>query len=276
MTGIRTLDRPRGLHPGEHVVWAMDDDSALPDALADFFHEGAERGEQMIFICAGGGDGVLAGWCELKAWLDDGRLVVQDVADTYRLAATGQPWSQVQHFAREVEDARLDGYSGIRVWADVTSLVCDPQVRQRLLDYETAVDSLFRRQAVTGVCAIDVGDSLEHWTTLSARHRVRRTWPGACEFVVELDGGTVYLTGELDLGTVAELTSALVTAARTTLGPLVVDLSQTRFVDATGARAIARFVEGLQSQGRRSAVRGVRGVSADVLAAFGLVVEDLT
>lgn len=276
MSGLRTLDRPNDLQPGDHVVWAVEGDDELAVALGEFLVEGALRGERLFYVCQPKDIGAVDDLEHLALWLETGQLHVQEVGDIYQLAMTGHPWSQVQQFAREVQDAKHHGYSGIRVWADVTSLTVDSEVRQRLLDYETAVGSLFRRSSATGVCAVDVDHSTEQWTTLTARHPVRRAWPEACEFVVQVDGSIVFLTGELDLGTLPELTSALATAAHTTLGPLVIDLSQTRFIDATGARAIARFVLALHTQGRRAVVRGVARLSADVLAAFGLVVEDPT
>ncbi|HEX3002882.1 MAG TPA: MEDS domain-containing protein [Angustibacter sp.] len=276
MSGLRTLDRPHDLHPGDHVVWAVDGADDLSVALGEFLVEGALRGERMFYVCEPRDAGAVDGLSDLALWLAAGQLHVQDVGDVYQLAATGNPWSQVRKFAHEVQDAKHHGFSGIRVWADVTSLTVDSDVRQRLLDYETAVGSLFRHRSATGVCAVDVDESSEPWTTLTARHPLRRTWPEACEFVVEVDGGIVFLTGELDLGTLPELTSALATAAHTTLGPLVIDLSRARFIDANGARAIARFVLSLHTTGRRAVVRGVARGSVEVLAAFGLVAEDPT
>jgi len=254
----------------------VEGDDELAVALGEFLVEGAVRGERMLYVCEPRDAGAVDGIADLALWLAAGQLHVQDVGDVYQLAAAGNPWSQVQQFSREVQDAKHHGFSGIRVWADVTSLTGDSEVRQRLLDYETAVGSLFRRRSETGVCAIDVDESDEQWTTLTARHPVRRAWPEACEFFVEVNGGIIFLTGELDLGTLPELTSALATAAHTTLGPLVIDLSQTRFIDAAGARAIARFVLSLHTTGRRAVVRGVASGSIDVLASFGLVVEDPT
>lgn len=276
MSGLRTLDRPVDLHAGDHAVWAVEGDDELAVALGEFLVEGALRGERMFYVCQPQDAGAVDGLEDLSLWLAAGQLHVQDVGDVYQLAAAGNPWSQVQKFTREVQDAKHHGFSGVRVWADVSGFTVDSEVRQRLLDYETAVGSLFRRRSATGVCAVDVDESSEPWTTLTARHPVRRAWPDACEFVVEVDGGIVFLTGELDLGTLTELTSALATAAHTTLGPLVIDLSQARFIDANGARAIARFVLAMHTNGRRAVLRGVAQVSADVLAAFGLVVEDPT
>lgn len=276
MSGLRTLDRPTDLHPGDHVVWAVEGDDELAVALGEFLVEGAGRGERLFYVCQPQDAGAVDGLADLAPWLAAGQLHVQDVGDVYQLAAAGNPWSQVQQFSREVQDARHHGFSGIRVWADVTTFTYDAEVRQRLLDYETAVGALFRRRSATGVCAVDVDESTEPWTTLTARHPVRRGWADACRFVGEVDGGIVFLTGELDLGTLPELTSALATAAHTTWGPLVIDLSQTRFIDANGARAIARFVLGMHTTGRRTVLRGVARMSADVLAAFGLVAEDTT
>jgi anti-anti-sigma regulatory factor len=276
MSGLRTLDRPIDLHAGDHVVWAVEGDDELAVALGEFLVEGALRGERMSYVCRPEDAGAVDGLTDLALWLAAGQLDVQDVGDVYQLSAAGNPWSQVQRFTREVQDAKHHGFSGLRVWADVTSFTVDAEVRQRLLDYETAVASLFRHRSATGVCAVDVDESHEPWTTLTARHPARRNWPEACQFLVEVDAGIVFLTGALDLGTLPELTSALATAAHTTLGPLVIDLSQARFIDANGARAIARFVLSLHTSGRRAVLRGVARSSAEVLAAFGLVVEDPT
>jgi hypothetical protein len=105
--------------------------------------------------------------------VDRGELVIASVTDIYgpdRIVAAA---SQRETFADALAKALSDGYTGIRVAADNSSLIDTPERLQAWLAWEEVGDRFIAENPVTGLCGFDrtrVGP-----TTLSAvmaAHRV--------------------------------------------------------------------------------------------------------
>jgi anti-anti-sigma factor len=184
---------------------------------------------------------------------------------------SGDLTGQVGLLAAEAERAVAAGFTGIRVWADVTPLTRDPALLQRFLDFELVIEKIFRERAVTGLCALDVSTAGEHWVRLASRHRLFRVWGDSPMLSVVVHDGVVQIVGEVDLGSLVELEDALDSVARTTRGTLVLDLGEVEFLDVAGARELARFVRRLVLAGREVRVAGAtRGLLPEVLSLFQL------
>ena len=269
MAAPQPLRSPVGLTPGDHVAWAVDGVHPPAEALVPFFEEGAARRERLILVTDSEQD-ALAGLGRRDELVDRGQLRLQSADQTYQLVLAGDPWGQAALFRDEADRALADGFSGIRVWADMTMLAADPGRRGRLLDYETAAESIFRERPATGLCAVDVTGAEEWWTTFASRHPVRSGWSETPPLVVLLHDNVVRLVGTLDLVGVPELRDSLESVRRTTTGPLALDLEGVDFLDVAGTRAIAQFVARLAETGRTAELVGARGLAARVLGLFDL------
>lgn len=68
------------------------------------------------------------------------------------------------------------------------------------------------------------------------------------------------LTGEVDVDTCQDLRTALMSAAAVVPGPLCVDLTDLRFLDAAAARVVGQVALALQMMDRAVSLRGPRPV----------------
>jgi anti-anti-sigma factor len=87
------------------------------------------------------------------------------------------------------------------------------------------------------------------------------------------DGGVLHvsLAGDFDMSVAAELTGALVRAARTRgVDRVVVDLRDTEFLDSHGIAALLAGFEAAKRAGRRLSVANAAGMVRQVLEITGL------
>ena len=81
----------------------------------------------------------------------------------------------------------------------------------------------------------------------------------------------VDLTGDFDMSVAAELTDALVGAARTPgVDRVVVDLRETEFLDSHGVAGLLAGFEAASAAGRRFGVTNAQGMVRQVLEITGL------
>jgi hypothetical protein len=82
--------------------------------------------------------------------------------------------SQLASFETTLAGALRDGYTGIRVAADNTSMVKDPERLAAWLGWEERAEAFMDTNPVTGLCGFDVRRTgAETLQTLEGIHRVR-------------------------------------------------------------------------------------------------------
>jgi len=92
------------------------------------------------------------------------------VAEIYGSSGIGHADTQRATFASALSEALRMGYSGIRVAADNTPLVTDPERLAAWIQWEHVADRFMSENPVTGLCAfdrekVDIG-RLRHLATL--------------------------------------------------------------------------------------------------------------
>jgi hypothetical protein len=136
--------------PSGHVGWVFSGVSRFESRATTFLAEGAARGERQMFVVD---NPVVEQWpMEL---VDGGELVIASVADIYgpdRMVAAS---SQRETFAGALADALSEGYTGIRVAADNSSLIDTPERLQAWLEWEEVADRFIAENPITGLCAFD-------------------------------------------------------------------------------------------------------------------------
>lgn len=136
--------------PAGHVGWVFAGVPSFEGAVARFLAEGVPRGERLIFVAD---DPAAARWP--KALLDGGRLVVASVAETYGTQRVVDPKAQQRTFAEWLAGALDDGFSGIRVAGDNTSLIATPERLHAWVRWEGIADQFVAENPVTALCAFD-------------------------------------------------------------------------------------------------------------------------
>lgn len=81
--------------------------------------------------------------------------MVASVTEIYGPDRTVAATSQRDTFAAELAEALSEGYTGIRVAADNSSLVDTPERLQAWLEWEEVADRFMAENPVTGLCAFD-------------------------------------------------------------------------------------------------------------------------
>ena len=90
-----------------------------------------------------------------KHLVDCGELVVASITEIYGPDRMVEAASQRETFAGALAEALAEGYSGIRVAADNSSLVDTPERLQTWLAWEETADRFMAENPVTGLCAFD-------------------------------------------------------------------------------------------------------------------------
>ena len=82
----------------------------------------------------------------------------------------------------------------------------------------------------------------------------------------------IRVSGEIDLGTVSELETALARASRSA-GSVCVDLSGCTFIDSTGLRVLLTAARDRRDAGGELAVSGLTGTVESFFSITGLLIE---
>ncbi len=277
VSAVRRLDAPTGLRPGDHVCWTFADTAYFTAAVLPFLEEGRRLGEHLLLVGASRPEllsalAPLPGRDELLA---SGQLEVRSTAEVYASGGQLFPAEQVTAYRSLVDAALARGRTGVRVAADVTPLVAGGvDGRRQLHVYEQLADVLMGTVAMTALCLYEASLGAEVLGPVTLLHPDQHS--GEEEPLAHLSGRgpSLSLHGEVDVTQADGLSRALVDVACGTPGEVVLDLSDLRFLDVAGARALARATQVLR--GADVHLRLVRAprVAARCLGLFGLHGEE--
>jgi hypothetical protein len=242
----RVVDVPES-GPADHVCWVYDDPRDLDTAAARFLAGGLARGDRLLVI----GDGMLETlhrdtlpFGGTDALLATGALEILDLHTAYEGAAPFSPEQQLAFYDAATRKALDDGFTGLRVVAEVSALAADPETRAALVRWEHLAEALVARgSGFTAMCAYRGDVTVEALAEITSAHPLVR-WPaGIPEFQVFRDADRVVVTGSVDTFTAPGLGRVLADSAA---GPsTVLDLGPLEFVDVAGCRTLAQWAAGL-------------------------------
>jgi hypothetical protein len=196
-----------GMQPHDHIGWVFSGPAEFSDLASGFLAEGAARGELLMFVADEPGGHPLTG---LGSFTKPGALRVARTADVYGASGVVDAGRQRATFAEALAEALAEGYTGIRVAADNTSLVSSPEQFEAWLRWENAADRFMSENPVTGLCAFDRDlvdvDRLRHVTML---HPLSSAGCPIPQYRLFADGQALYVEGDIDSSAVDELDRAL-------------------------------------------------------------------
>ncbi len=273
MSAPQKLDAPTGLRPGDHVCWTFADAADFTAAVLPFLDEGRRLGEQLLLVGASRPELVraLAPLPGRDEMLASGQLEVRSTAEVYALGGEVSPAEQVAAYRSLVDAALARGRTGLRVAADVTPLVRGGiDGRRRLHAYEQLADALMGSVAMTALCLYEASLGAEVLGPVALLHPDQHH--GEEEPLAHLSGRgpSLSLHGEVDVTLADGLARALVDVAGDTPGEVVLDLSDLRFLDVAGARALARATQVLHGADVHLRLVRVPRTAARCLGLFGL------
>jgi hypothetical protein len=237
LNGLQDL----GVH--DHAGWVFDDPAGFRVDAARFLAVGLSAGHRVMYVPGdtGGGLPELPG---LDAALAAGQASIAAVSAMYAVDEPVDPQRQVAAFTQAAEQAVADGWAGLRVVADVTSLVHTPRQRAAWIEYEYLIDRCIAQLPLSGVCGFNRKVLTDHdaLTEVVCMHpAVSRQASG-----FRLYGGqgavvSMALAGEIDV-TVRQVFAKVLRQARPVpvSDTLVVDADQLTFVDYRSLAELAR------------------------------------
>jgi anti-anti-sigma regulatory factor len=224
----------------EHHCWSWDDPAEFQTPARAFLRAGLAGGEQVWFV-AGARTAVPAGWLpEATARPGSARFIAVD--DAYPAGHVVDPDAQVAAYAAATGDALAAGFTGLRVAADVTSLVRTTAQRQAFARYEFTINRFMLTSPMRAACGYDrtiLGETAI--AELACLHP--RTNAEVPFRLLSAPAGDerVLLDGELDAATETVFAAALRSTDRS--GEFVVEGDGLRFVDHRSLLQLQRHAE---------------------------------
>src|SRR3954447_5036295 len=132
-----------GLGAQDHLCWISEHhDDWLPTAL-EFLAEGRDLQQQLVYV---GPQSIaelaqrVAALGHVEELVATGALALFSLDQIYDLDAALVPEQQLAMYSAVGDQAIVDGYVGLRVLADVTALVVDPERRAEHARWELLAD----------------------------------------------------------------------------------------------------------------------------------------
>ncbi|MDI1464138.1 MEDS domain-containing protein [Catellatospora sp. KI3] len=262
------IDAVDGLGRHDHVCWAFDGPDEFRRAAGRFLTDGLAAGQRVIYLAEGAGQTDLdhvEGFAQARA---EGAAYVQDLG-IYDHSLLADPILQVGAYARATEQALADGYDGLRVAADATSLVRTPDQLAAFARYEHLVDVYMTGNPFAAMCGYNRRElTSAAIAEVACMHPLARTSSAPLRLFASMRPGTrAALAGEIDIAGHALLQTALERAAVAPVdGTVAIDARELSFIDHRG---LFHLVDHARSRGAtavlHTAGRGPARVLADLL-----------
>lgn len=232
MSALGSLATREALDAGGHICLVVDDDAAYEGVAASFLASGGQRGEKTVAFGP-----------QCSPDRERLRPLAAVVADPYLDVLGGrglEPATMFEMFAEQTRVAREEGYSRLRVAADMDWLLPAKAPDTDLIAFEVLLDRVVGELDATVMCAYRrssfgpdtvLGTCCTHPVVLGEDDPPFRLVAG--------DGAAWRLSGEIDLACAQPLAAALRATAR---APWILDLARLDFADVAGLRAIATTV----------------------------------
>ncbi len=238
------------LRPGDHAFLAFSDDGDRWDVLSAFTQQGLARNEKVALVID---VGQATAWAE--AWrsaLRERRLVVSSSPRFER--GKFDAGRLVEGVRRRIGTAIAEGFSGLRSASEMSLALAPVDHLGQAVEYEAALHAALFRGHLGGP-----GDprytALCQWDTrlfgrTEAMAAARDVHPVTLlarlgTLHAAITGNRLIVTGDSDLSSRAEWTSALRLLAGRPDDTLVIDISDLSFFDAHGAGAVLRMAAAL-------------------------------
>lgn len=238
-------------HDG-HACWGFDDPGEFADAAVEFLTDGLRHGQRLAYV---GSEPVadqrerLEPLGKVGELIDTGALQLFELGDLYRVGEPVDTEAQLAVYSAATEAALADGYTGLRVAAQVTDLVREEETWDAHVHWESTADRVFSPQGLSALCGYQ-RDALppQVLADLAAVHPAANDVAGEVPFHLFGEDGRLVLSGEIDLFS-SEALDRVLGLARDGDEPLALDLAALEFIDHHGLEVLAGHVNGLAGDG---------------------------
>jgi anti-anti-sigma factor len=142
----------------DHACWGYSSDAERGAVAATWLSTGLRAGQRALYVAAGTPEALraeLAAHLDVDALVAEGSLVIAPSTALYDLSVPIDPVPQLAVYDQAVSQALADGHRGLRVAADITPLILDPQRRAAHLRWEQIADRYMTDHPLAPVCMYD-------------------------------------------------------------------------------------------------------------------------
>jgi DcmR-like sensory protein len=215
--GLVTSPAGLGLHG--HACWTYEDDVELECAAAEYLADGPRLGQKLLYV----------GPAE-RLHLAPPDIEAVPLSAFCELGRPTDPDHLLHVYTAATDQALAEGFSGLRVAADVTDLAVDPACHCR---WETVADRFMAEQPLSALCCYDRRRlAPEVLRDLCSVHPVVNE---PVPFRIYATADALHLEGEIDYFS----SDALERVLPLTGAGKVLDLSGAGFIDHHGARILS-------------------------------------
>jgi hypothetical protein len=211
-----------GMRPHDHIGWVYDGPREFEMLARRFLAEGVSRYERLMYIAD---DPDPTGMADLIDLVEGRPVQVVSVGEVYGTSGVVEPLVQKATFAAVLAEARVAGYTGIRVAADNSALVLDEERRAAWMHWECVADKFMSENPVTGLCAFDRRRvAVDHLRHLASLHPLTSTTAPTPQYRLFVDDEALSIHGIVDTFAVRAITRTLSALPEKT--PLIIDLDE--------------------------------------------------
>ncbi|MDQ1695313.1 MAG: hypothetical protein QOJ03_666 [Frankiaceae bacterium] len=231
-----------GLGTSDHVCWAYEDARDFSRPALRWLADGVALGQRLIYVSGRSRERMrrdVAPLPDVADLLKRGTLQLVCLEDVYDLSAPMVPEEQLATYAAATDHALADGYTGLRVLAEVTDLVADPARRPAHLRWEHLADEFMAAKPLAAMCAYRreaLGD--EVIGDLAAVHPLVHAAAASTPFRLYFEAGRMVLSGSVDAFS-SDLLARLLAASHVQSREVVLDVGGLDFIDARGVATLA-------------------------------------
>ena len=235
----------RGFGRQDHFCWVHGEPSEYCPRLTEFFSDGLARGLRVAYLGSGSAGELrehLGRFADVGPLRTGEAIQVIPVEEIYGAGGPVDPAEVIKRYAAATEQALLDGYQGLRVSADVTDLVREPERQDAFARCEFFLERYSSRHPLSAMCEyrLDLGDVVTQFACLHAAAP-----EGLTPFqVFACDDGAVGLLGEFDVACQAAFERVV---QRICPAPddsrLVFDMSAVRYMDHRALLTLEAFAQ---------------------------------
>lgn len=261
LEGVRShglVDSPQALGADGHACWSYQDlDGDFRDAAVAFLSEGVELGQALMFVGGPAASELVRTVEPMSSLVADGSLQIAPFEAVYpggRRMADPDQWSL---YAETTEKALRDGFTGLRVLTEVTSLAGPGDGWREHALWESYADRRMAGYPIAALCCFDRFTlPPQGLAAIASAHPVvdsRLDELVPFRLFGRADG--LALAGEVDAFSTSTLRH-LLRAGDGATADLVLDLDELTFIEHTGLRALREYADRAREQGTRLTIRG--------------------
>jgi DcmR-like sensory protein len=236
------IDEAGGLQADAHICWAFEDRQEFVDASLEYLTDGLRYGQRLAYV---GSEPVaeqrerLAPLGDVGGMIDTGTLLLFELSDLYRIGEPVDVEMQVAAYAAATDAALADGYTGLRVAAQATDLVAEPETWDAHVRWESTADRVLSPRSLSAFCGYQ-REALppQLMSDLAAVHPAANQAAGPVPFHLFGEDGGLVLTGEVDLFCNDDLDRVLGFACNTRES-LSLNLGELGFIDHHALNTLA-------------------------------------